>query len=132
MANDNGTKTLKVALVIYTIVVWVYGLCFFFIPGVLVKISGGNPVDSGWLRWSGGILIAFGIGALLVRRNPAKQGIFVLAISLGTLLSGLALLYSWIVHEYSAGMWFIAVATIVVLVVSALLWWARQKAKAIL
>lgn len=132
MTNDNGAKTLNVALVVYTIVVWVYGLCFFFIPGVLVKISGGNPVDSGWLRWSGGILIAFGIGALLVRRNPAKQGIFVLSISLGTLLSGLALLYSWIVHEYSAGMWFIALATIVVLVVSALLWWGRQKAKAIL
>jgi len=132
MTNNDGAKTLNVALVVYTIVVWVYGLCFFFIPGVLVKISGGNPVDSGWLRWSGGILIAFGIGALLVRRNPAKQGIFVLSISLGTLLSGLALLYSWIVHEYSAGMWFIAVATIVVLVVSALLWWGRQKAKAIL
>jgi hypothetical protein len=132
MANDNGTKTLKCVLVIYTIVVWVYGLCLFFIPGVLAKIAGGNPVDLGWLRWPGGILIAFGIGALLVRSNPAKQGIFVLSISLGTLLSGLALLYSWIVHEYSAGMWFIALATIVVLVLSALLWWGRQKAKAIL
>ena len=132
MANDNGAKTLKVVLVIYAIVVLVYGLFFFFIPGVLASIAGGNPVDLGWLRWPGGILIAFGIGALLVRRNPAKQGIFVLTISLGTLLSGLALLYSWIVHEYSAGMWFIALATIVVLVVSALLWWGRQKAKAIL
>jgi len=132
MTNDNGTKTLKVVLVIYTIVVWVYGLCLFFIPGVLVKMSGANPVDSGWLRWPGGVLIALGIGALLVRRNPAKQGIFVLTISLGTLLSGLALLYSWIAHEYSAGGWFIALATIVVLVVSALLWWSRQKAKAIL
>jgi hypothetical protein len=132
MANDNGTKSLKVVLVIYTIVVWVYGLLLFFIPGVMAKIAGGNPVDSGWLRWPGGILIAFGIGALLVRRDPAKQGIFVLSISLGTLLSGLALLYSWIVHEYSAGMWFIALATIVVLVLSALLWWGRQKAKAIL
>jgi hypothetical protein len=132
MAENNGTKTLKVVLVIYAIVVLVYGVFFFFIPGVLVKISGADPVDSGWLRWAGGILIGFGIGALLVRRNPAKQGIFVLTISLGTLLSGLALLYSWIVHEYSAGMWFIALATIVVLVVSALLWWSRQKAKAIL
>jgi len=132
MTNDNGAKTLKCVLVIYTIVVWVYGLCFFLIPGVMAKIAGGNPVDSGWLRWPGGILIAFGIGALMVRRNPAKQGIFVLSISLGTLLSGLALLYSWIVHEYSAGMWFIALATIVVLVLSALLWWGRQKAKAIL
>jgi len=132
MTNDNGARTLKVVLVIYTIVVWVYGLCFFFIPGVMVKISGGNPVDSGWLRWPGGTLIALGIGALLVRRNPAKQGIFVLTMSLGTLLSGLALLYSWIVHEYSAGTWFIALSTIVVLVLSALLWWSRQKAKAIL
>ena len=132
MTNDNGTKTLKVVLVIYTIVVWVYGLWLFFIPGVMAKMSGGNPVDLGWLRWPGGILIAFGIGALLVRRNPAKQGIFVLSISLGTLLSGLALLYSWIVHEYSAGMWFIALSTIVVLVLSALLWWSRQEAKAIL
>jgi hypothetical protein len=132
MTNNDGAKTLKVVLVIYTIVVWVYGLWLFFIPGAMVKISGGNPVDLGWLRWPGGILIAFGIGALLVRSNPAKQGIFVLSISLGTLLSGLALLYSWIVHEYSAGMWFIALSTIVVLVLSALLWWGRQKAKAIL
>jgi hypothetical protein len=132
MAENNAAKTLKVVLVIYTIVVLVYGLCFFFIPGAVANIAGGNPVDSGWLRWPGGILIAFGIGALLVRRNPAKQGIFVLSISLGTLLSGLALLYSWVMHEYSAGMWFIALATIIVLVVSALLWYGRQKAKGIL
>jgi hypothetical protein len=132
MTDNNGAKTLKVVLVIYAVVVLVYGLCFFFIPGVLANISGADPVDSGWLRWPGGILIAFGIGALLVRRDPAKQGIFVLTISLGTLLSGLALLYSWIVREYSAGTWFIALATIVVLIVSALLWWSRQKAKAIL
>jgi len=132
MAQNNGTKTLKVILVIYAIVSLVYGLGFFLIPGVLVKISGANPVDSGWLRWPGGILIALGIGALLVRRDPAKQGIFVMAISLGTLLSGLGLLYSWIVHEYSAATWFIALPTIIVLVVSALLWWSRQKAKGIL
>jgi len=132
MAQNNGTKILKVVLVIYAIVVLVYGLGFFFIPGALVKISGANPVDSGWLRWPGGILIALGIGALLVRRDPAKQGIFVMAISLGTLLTGLGLLYSWIVHEYSAATWFIALPTIIVLVVSALLWWSRQKAKRIL
>ena len=132
MAQNNAAKTLKVVLVIYAIVVLVYGLGFFFIPGVLAKISGADPVDLGWLRWPGGLLIAFGIGALLVRRDPTKQGVFVLTISLGTLLAGLGLLYSWIVHEYSAATWFIALATVVVLVVSALLWWSRQKAKAIL
>jgi hypothetical protein len=132
MAQNNGTKTLKVVLVIYAIVVLVYGLGFFLIPGVLVKISGANPVDSGWLRWPGGILIALGIGALLVRRDPTKQGVFVITISLGTLLAGLGLLYSWIVHEYSAAAWFIGLPTIIVLIVSALLWWSRQKAKRIL
>jgi len=132
MTQNNGTKTLKVVLMIYAIVVLVYGLGFFLIPGVLVKISGASPVDLGWLRWPGGILISLGIGALLALRDPAKQGVFVTTISLGTLLSGLGLLYSWIVHEYSAATWFIALPTIIVLVVSALLWWSRQKAKGIL
>ena len=132
MAQNNGTKTLKVVLVIYAIVSLVYGLGFFFIPGALAKISGGSPVDLGWLRWPGGILIALGIGTLLVRRDPTKQGVFVTTISLGTLLAGLGLLYSWIVHEYSAATWFIALPAIIVLVVSALLWWSRQKAKGIL
>ena len=132
MAQNNGTKTLKVVLVIYVIVVLVYGLGLFFIPGVLAKISGGDPVDLSWLRWSGGVLIGLGIGALLVFRDPAKQGVFVTTISLGTLLTGLGLLYSWIVHEYSAATWFIALPAIIVLVVSALLWWSRQKAKGIL
>jgi len=132
MAQNNATKPLRVVLVIFAIVSLVYGLCYFLIPGVLLKMSGGNPVDLGWLRWGGGILISLGIGALLVRRDPAKQGVFVLTISLGTLLTGLGLLYSWIVHEYSAATWFIALPTVVVLVVSALLWWSRQKAKGIL
>jgi len=118
--------------VIFAIVSLVYGLCYLLIPGVLVKISGGDPVDLGWLRWLGGLLIALGIGALLVRRDPTKQGVFVTTISLGTLLSGLALLYSWIMHEYSGATWFIALPAIIVLAVSALLWWSRQKAKAIL
>ena len=132
MAQDNATKPLKVVLVIYAIVSLVYGLSLFFIPGVLAKMPGGHPVDLGWLRWPGGVLIALGIGALLVRRDPAKQGVFVLTISLGTLLSGLGILYSWIVHEYSGATWFIALPTIIVLALSALLWWGRQKAKGIL
>jgi len=132
MAQNNGTKTLKVVLVIYAIVVLVYGLSFLLMPGVMVAMSGGSPVDLGWLRWPGGVLIALGIGALLVRRDPTKQGVFVTTISLGTLLAGLALLYSWIVHEYSGATFFIALPTIIILVVSALLWWSRQKAKGIL
>ena len=132
MTQNNSTKMLRVALLMSAIVSLVYGLGFFLIPGILVTISKGNPVDFGWLRWPGGILISLGIGALLASRNVAKQGVFVTTISLGYLLAGLGLLYSWLLNEYSAATWFIALPTIVVLVVSALLWWGRQGAKDIL
>lgn len=132
MTQNNSTKMLRVVLLISTIVSLVYGLGFFLIPGILVTISKGNPVDFGWLRWPGGILISLGIGALLASRNVAKQGVFVTTISLGYLFAGLGLLYSWLLNEYSGATWFIALPTIVVLVVSALLWWSRQRAKDIL
>ena len=55
MTQNNSTKMLRVVLLISTIVSLVYGLGFFLIPGILVTISKGNPVDFGWLRWPGGI-----------------------------------------------------------------------------
>ena len=123
---------LKVVLVIYAVVVLVYGLSFFFIPGVLTDMAGGDPVDYGWLRWPGATLIALGIGALLVMRRPAKQGIFVTTLALGSSLSGLAMLYSWIMTEYSGATWFIAVPTVIVLILAVLFWWSRVQARKIL
>jgi len=101
-------------------------------PGTLVTLSVGNPVEFGWLRWSGGIIIALGIGALMVFRKPEKQGIFVFIMALSTLLSGLGMLCSWIMKEYTGSTMFIAVPTILLLVISGLLWWGRQNAKEIL
>ena len=132
MAKQQGATMLKVALVIYAIVVLVYGLSFFFIPGLYADMAGGDPVDNSWLRWSGGVLLALGIGALVVMRKPAKQGVFVTTIALGTSLAGLALLYSWIAHEYSGATSFIAVPTIIILALAVLLWWSRAQAKKIL
>ena len=132
MAKQKGATMLKVVLVIYAVVVLIYGLSFFFIPGVLGDMTGGNPVDYGWLRWPGGVLIALGIGALLVMRKPAKQGVFVTTIALACSLAGLAMLYSWIMTEYSGAVWFIAMPTIIILVLAVLLWWSRVQAKKIL
>jgi len=64
----------------------VYGFLYYLIPDYLVKLSGGAPVFSGWLRWSGGVLIALGVGAILVIIKPKNQGIFVTTIALGCLL----------------------------------------------
>ena len=132
MTDNKNSQLLKITLVIFAIVAIVYGLGYFFFPGFLVKLSGGEPIFSGWLRWSGGTLIALGIGALMTFRNPKNQGILVTTLALGTLLAGLALLYSWITIEEGVNVWFTALPTILVLLISALFWWSLQKAKNIL
>ena len=132
MAKNDNVKILKLALILLAIMSLVYGIGFLFVPGIVASSSGGNPVDFGWLRWSGGVIIALGIGALRVSSNPEKQGIFVTTSALATLLAGLGHLYSWMVHEYSGATWFIALPTIILLVLSCLLWWGRGQAKDIL
>jgi len=102
------------------------------VPDSLVNMSGGQPVFHGWLRWSGGVLIALGIGAILVYINPLSQGIFVTTIALGCFLCGLGLLWALINREEGGKLWFTALPAIIVFVLSALLWWGRSKAKEIL
>jgi len=103
-----------------------------FVPGILVKLSGGNPGELGWLRWPGGVILALGIGALMVSSKPEKQGIFVITMALSTLFAGLGMLYSWIMKEGSGAIWFTALPTCILLVLSVLLFWGRSKAKGIL
>jgi uncharacterized membrane protein HdeD (DUF308 family) len=132
MAQEQDAKMLKVVLVIYAVISLVYGLGFLFVPGVLVNMGGGNPMDFYELRWSGGVIIALAIGALLVLRNPAKQGALVTTLALASSLAGLAKLYSVLAHEYSGATWFVTLPAVILLIVSALLWWSQQRAKKIL
>ena len=132
MAQNDDVNALKFALMIAAIFSLVYGLGYLLMPNTLVKLSGGNLVDAGWLRWSGGVIIALAIGALMVHSKPEKQNIFVTIMALAHLLSGLGLLYSWIMQEYSGATWFIAVPTCLILILSALLFWGRNQAKGIL
>ena len=133
MAQNKSFNLLKVALIIFAIVTIVYGLSYVFFPQAMVEMSGGDPVHPSWLRWPGCVLITLGIGAILVLRKPAKQDIFIIVISLGTLLTGLALLYT-LIFEMQAenAVWFTAMPTIIILATSALLWWGRNQAKEIL
>ncbi len=132
MTENENPLLLKVVILIYAVVALVYGLCFLFIPDFLVNMSGGEPVFHGWLRWAGGICIALGIGSLMVVRKPKNQGIFITTIALASLLTGLALVYAWITIEEGANFMFTAIPAILMLVISGLLWWSRQKAKDIL
>ena len=131
MAQNKNSQLLKVSLIIFAIVSLVYGIGYVFFPQFLVNMSGSEPVPSSWLRWPGGILISLGIGAILVYRNPAKQDPFVTTIALGTLFTGLALLYA-LIFEMSGQAWFTVLPMIIVLIVSGLLWYSRQQAKELL
>jgi len=77
--------------------------------------------------------LGLGIAAILAFRNPAKQNVYVIAIALGTLFTGLALLYQ-LVFEWNPehNLAFTAVPCVLNLVTSVLLWWGRQQAKEIL
>ena len=132
MAEKSNSGILKIALLIYAVVCLIYGLGFFIVPDSLVELSGGEPVFHGWLRWSGGVIIALGIGAILTYLKPKGQGIFVTTIAIGALLAGLAMLWAWINIEEEANVWFTALPTIVLLALSGLLWWSRREAKNIL
>ena len=132
MAEKSNSGILKIALLIYAVVCLIYGLGFFIVPDSLVELSGGEPVFHGWLRWSGGVIIAFGIGAILTYLKPKGQGIFVTTIAIGALLAGVAMLWALISIEEGANVWFTALPAIVLLALSGLLWWSRQKAKNIL
>jgi MFS family permease len=132
MAENKNAGFLKIVLIIFAVVTLIYGIGYLFVPDFLVNMSGGQPVFHGWLRWSGGILIALGIGAILVFLNPQNQGIFVTTMALGCLLCGLGLLWAWINPEEEQNTWFVALATIVALVLAILLWFSRAKAKEIL
>ncbi len=132
MVQNDDVKILKVTLIIFAVIVFVWGFSFLFVPGILFKLIGGNPVEFGWLRWSGGVIIALGIGALMVYNKLEKQGIFVTTMALSTLFGGLGSLYSWIMQEFSAATWFIALPTCLALAISCLLWWGRGQAKGIL
>ena len=132
MAQKDDVKVLKVTLIIVAVLAFVYGIGLLFVPGTLVKLNAGNPFEFGWLRWSGGVIIALGIGALMVSSKSEKQGIFVTSMALAALFAGLGNLYSWIMQEGSGATWFTALPTCLFLVLSCLLWWGRGQAKGII
>ena len=68
-------------------------MIYLFFPEFQIKMAGGEPILPGWIRWSGGLLIAIGIGSKMMYRNPVKQGIFVTSLCIGSLLVGLANFY---------------------------------------
>ena len=131
MAQNNKLVLLKVALVLFIVITFVYGIGYLFFPQSLISMSGSEPVPSGWLRWPGGVLLSLTIGAILVFQKPEKQSAMIITFALGTLFTGLALVYN-LFFSMVGSLSFTLIPTILLFVSSALLWWAWYKARDIL
>ncbi len=129
--NQNDKK-LKYALVFSIVVNLFYGFAFFIVPGVLRAMAGGNPVELGWIRWSGGVLIALAIGGIQSYRKPAKQGAMVTTLTTAPVLVAAGLLYPLLFEVYTVHSWFIIVPCVVSFALFAVMAWARHGAKDIL
>jgi hypothetical protein len=133
MAQNDGLKNLKFVLAVFAFFYLLYGVGFLFFPGMLVVMSGSpEPFSLSWIRWTGGPLIALGIGAIQVFRKPARQRVFVTISTVTALLIGLGLLYSKIFDHSTSSTWFHMFPCLVNLALFGLLLWARQGAKEIL
>jgi uncharacterized protein YjeT (DUF2065 family) len=131
MAENKNFQLLKVAMILLAVVTLVNGLVYLFIPEIYIKLTGSEPIPPAWIRWSGGILISLGIGAIMVFRNPEKQGIFVIMSAIGTLIVGLTGLYE-VFFESVGIIWYSLPPAIVNLILSTLLWISLKQAKAVL
>ena len=120
MEQKKGLLLLNFSLGIYALVALAYGIGYVFFPESLVELSGGDPVPGAWLRWAGAVVIALGIGAIMVILNPVKQRIFVRTIAMGSLFVGLTLVYTW-VYDAVGELWFTAVPAIGMLALAILL-----------
>ena len=130
MTENKNLSLLKFALGYFAILAIVYGIGLMFFTEKLVEMSGTAPFELNWIRWPGALLFGLGIGAFLALRNPGNQDGFVVAIGLGTLGVGLALLYQLLFAwnpEYVVS--FTAVPCALNLLGSVLLWWGRAKAR---
>ena len=131
MAQNNKLTLLKISIIVFAVLTFVYGISYLFFPQSLVKMAGGNPIPSGWLHWSGGVLLSLAIGAILVFRDIKNQETLVITFALGTLFSALALFYS-LFFEPLGNTWFTLVPAIVTLISSALLWWGWYQTREVL
>ena len=71
---------LRIALWLDFAINLLYGLELLLLPAMLVETGGSTAPDFGWLRWSGGVLLAVAYGCFRVIRKPKGQDVFVTTI----------------------------------------------------
>ena len=130
---EKKNQLLKITLVLYAIITLGYGVIYLFFPEFQIKIAGGEPILTGWIRWFGGVLLALGFGSIMMYRNPAKQGIFVTSLCIGSLIVGLTNFYELIFQWDNAyNLLNTLIPAIVLIILSILFWISLRQSKEIL
>ncbi|TFH24593.1 MAG: hypothetical protein E4H10_10425 [Bacteroidia bacterium] len=130
---EKKNQLLKITLVLYSIITLVYGVNYLFFPEFQIKITGGEPILAGWIRWFGGVLLALGFGSIMILRNPVKQGIFVTSLCIGSILVSLTLFYEVIfIMDSSFNMLSTLIPAIVLTITSILFLLSLRQSKEIL
>ena len=124
---EKKNQLLKITLLLFAIITLGYGVNYLFFPEFQIKMAGGEPILPGWIRWAGGLLIAIGIGSIMMYRNPVKQGIFVTSLCIGSLLVGLANFYELIFQWDSSYNLLNTLIPAIVLTIMAVLFWISLK-----
>jgi hypothetical protein len=131
--SEKKHQLLKSSLVLSATVLLVYGVVYLFFPGLQIKMTGGEPIPWFWINWFGGLMLAVGVGCILVIRNPAKQGIFVTAVLIASIVTALALyhvvIFSW---DDSYNMLVTLIPAIILTINSILVWLSLKQSKDIL
>ncbi|HXY53071.1 MAG TPA: hypothetical protein VEM40_00170 [Nitrospirota bacterium] len=132
MTQDGMVQKLKTALVFSILVNIVYGIGFFITPWILRDMAGGNPVELGWIRWSGGVLLALAVGGIQTYQKPAGQRAMVTTLTLAAILTSIGLLYPLLFEPYSVHAWFIAMPCAVTFALFVIMMRGQKAAKEIL
>jgi hypothetical protein len=130
---EKKNQLLNISLVLFAIYMLAWGMVYLFFPEWEITSSGSVIFPAGWIRFVGPLVLALGIGSIMVLRNPLKQGIFITTICIGTFLSGLTLIYT-VVFEYEemGYIWRSLISAIVLLILSILFFISLKKSKEIL
>lgn len=130
-------STLRIAVLIYAVFNLVAGTSILLWPSLFWGTIGGADDEAldivKSVRWGGAILVAFGVGALMVYARPRGQRTFVTSMALQDAGVTAALVYSSLTDELAyLDTWFV-VALIGATALSGLyLWFARFKARDLL
>jgi len=131
--SEKKNHLLKISLVLSAIILVGYGISYLFFPEAQIEMSGGEPIPFFWINWFGGVMLALGIGCILVLRNPVKQGIFVTTVCLGSLITALSLYHQYIfLYDDSYNMLNALIPAIILTVMAILLWLSLRQSKDIL